>query len=46
MNLAPVVQTLGSAIYWIKIYPVDNAIGFPSTSLARVARSMVSANQR
>ena len=32
MNLAPVVQTLGSAIYRIKIYPVDNAIGFPSTS--------------
>ena len=29
--LAPVVQTLDSAIHRIKIYPVDNAIGFPST---------------
>ena len=29
--LAPVVQTLDSAIHRIKIYPVDSAIGFPST---------------
>ena len=28
---APVVQTLDSAIHRIKIYPVDNAIGFPNT---------------
>ena len=28
---APVVQTLDSAIHWIKIYLVDNAIGFPNT---------------
>ena len=29
--LAPVVQTFDSAIHRIKIYPVDNAIGFPNT---------------
>ena len=29
--LAPVVQTLDSAIHRIKIYLVDNAIGFPNT---------------
>ena len=29
--LAPVVQTLDSAVYRIKIYPVDSAIGFPNT---------------
>ena len=29
--LAPVVQTLDSAIQWINIYPVDSAIGFPNT---------------
>ena len=28
---APVVQTLDSAIHRIKIYPMDNAIGFPNT---------------
>ena len=28
---APVVQTLDSAIHQIKIYPLDNAIGFPNT---------------
>jgi len=31
MALAPVVQKLDSAIHWINLYPVDNAIGFPST---------------
>ena len=31
IHLAPVVQTLDSAIQWINIYPVDSAIGFPST---------------
>ena len=30
-DLAPVVLTLDRAIYRIKIYPVDNAIGFPNT---------------
>ena len=30
-HLAPVVQTLDSAVYRIKIYPVDSAIGFPNT---------------
>ena len=30
-HLAPVVQTMDSAIHRIKIYPVDNAIGFPNT---------------
>ena len=30
-DLAPVVQTLDSAIHRIKMYPVDNAIGFPNT---------------
>ena len=30
-HLHPVVQTLGSAIHRIKIYPLDNATGFPST---------------
>ena len=29
--LAPVVQTLDSAIQWINIYSVDSAIGFPNT---------------
>ena len=29
--LAPFVQTLNSAIHRIKIYPVDNSIGFPVT---------------
>ena len=29
--LAPVVQTLDSAIHRIKHYPVDSAIGFPNT---------------
>ena len=28
---APVAKTLDSAIHRIKIYPVDNAIGFPNT---------------
>ena len=27
---APVVQTLDSTIHQIKIYPADNAIGFPN----------------
>ena len=31
MFLAPVVQTLDSAIHRIKIYPVDNAIGSSNT---------------
>ena len=30
---APVVQTLDSTIHRIKIYPVDNAIGFSNTYL-------------
>ena len=30
-TLASVVQTLDSTIQRIKIYPVDNATGFPST---------------
>ena len=30
-HLAPVVQTLDSAIHRIKIYQGDNAIGFPDT---------------
>ena len=29
--LAPVVQTLGSGIHRIKIYPLGGAIGFPNT---------------
>ena len=29
-SLAPVVQTLDSAIHWINHYPLDNAIGFAS----------------
>ena len=31
MYLAPVVQMLDSAIHRIKIYLVDDAIGFPNT---------------
>ena len=31
-ELPPVVQTLDSAIHQIKIYPAENAIGFPNTS--------------
>ena len=30
--LAPVVQSLDSAIHRSTIYPVDNAIGFPNTN--------------
>ena len=30
-NMAPVVQTLDSAIQWLNLYPVDGAIGFPNT---------------
>ena len=30
-NLAPVVQKVEGTIRWIKLYPVDNAIGFPNT---------------
>ena len=29
-HLAPVVQTLDSAIHWINDYPLDNSIGFSS----------------
>ena len=29
-NLAPVVQTLDSAILWINHYPLDSSIGFAS----------------
>ena len=32
-TLAPVVQTLDSTIYPIKVYPMNNAIGFPNTYL-------------
>ena len=28
---APVVEKVDSAIPWINLYPVDNAIGFPKT---------------
>ena len=31
ISLAPVDQTLDSAIQWINIYPVDSAIDFPNT---------------
>ena len=31
-ELAPVVQTLDSAIRQINVYPADNAIGFPNNS--------------
>lgn len=30
--LAPVVQGVDNAIYWINIYPVDSAIGFVNTN--------------
>ena len=30
-NLAPVVQTVDSAIRKINLYPLDSAIGFPNT---------------
>ena len=30
LQLAPVVQTLDSAIHWINHYPLDNSIGFAS----------------
>ena len=32
-QLAPVVQTLDSAIHWINHYPLDNSIGFASVYL-------------
>ena len=28
--LAPVIQKVDSAIHWINLYPVDNAISFPN----------------
>ena len=31
IDLAPVVQTLDSAIHRINHYPADNVIGFPNT---------------
>ena len=31
INLAPVVQTLDSAIHRINHYPADSVIGFPNT---------------
>ena len=33
-NLAPVVQTLDSAIHWINHYPLDNSIGFADSDLS------------
>ena len=30
--LAPVVQGVDNAIYWINIYPVDSAVGFVNTN--------------
>ena len=30
LDLAPVVQTLDSAIHWINHYPLDNSLGFAS----------------
>ena len=41
--LAPVVQTLDSAIDWINHYPLDNSIGFAS---AHPLDSDLSAGQR
>ena len=43
MHLAPVVQTLDSAIHWINHYPLDNSIGFASVYLLD---SDLSAGQR
>ena len=31
IHLGPVVQKVDSAIRWINLYPVGNAIGFPNT---------------
>ena len=31
VNQAPVVQNVDTAIHWINLYPVYNAIGFPIT---------------
>ena len=30
IHLAPVVQTMDSAIHWINHYPLDNSVGFAS----------------
>ena len=30
-DLASVVQKVNSAIQWINLYPVENAVGFPNT---------------
>ena len=43
MHLAPVVQTLDSAIHWINHYPLDNSISFASVYLLD---SDLSAGQR
>ena len=31
LHQAPVVQKVDSAIHWLNLYPLDNAIGFPNT---------------
>ena len=43
-HLAPVVQTLDSAIQWINHYPLDNSIGFASVYL--LDSDLISAGQR
>ena len=31
LHLAPGIQKVDNTIYWISFYPVDSAIGFPTT---------------
>ena len=46
MNLAPVVQTLGSAIHQINLYPADSVIDFRNTIRWIVIYPVDSAIQR
>ena len=35
--MAPVVQRVDSAIHWINVYPLDNAIDFPNAWLLDIS---------
>ena len=44
--MAPVVQRVDSAIHWINVYPLDNAIDFPNARLLDIDYPLDSAIQR
>ena len=43
--MAPVVQRVDSAIHWINVYPLDNAIDFPNSYLLDIDYPLDSAIQ-